>query len=468
MRHLILMRGAPGAGKSTFIEAQGLRPYTISPDDFRLRLGGIVMTPEGDRSLSHAHEKRVWAEVEDVLDFKMGQGQLVVVDATFQKPSDFKLPLRLAETHRYDVHCVDFSGVPKDVAHERNRAREAWKVVPDRVIDTAYERMEKHPVPKGISRIAADAVGGELLFDRLEPPCRELSAYSTVMHIGDLQGCYAPVAELLSGGFRDDTYYIFIGDLLDRGIQNGEVIRFAVDQILPRDNTALVYGNHEYHIHRFSKNMEPISKDFKFNTLPQIEAAKFTRAEANALMAMAEDAFTYTFHGMKMLVTHAGISRVPDRLVTVPSLQFWKGTGTYDDPVDETFSERMAGSGWMQVHGHRNSRELPIEAAPGSFNLEGQVEFGGHLRVMSLVKTDGGVEVETREIKNKIYRKKVTRRPPAGAQLRIRARRASSRRRRSPSSKPIRWCVTNVSPHTRICARSTSPARRSSTAGGIR
>ena len=120
----------------------------------------------------------------------------------------------------------------------------------------------------------------------------------------------------------------------------------------------------------------------------------------------AEDAFTYTFHDKKMLVTHAGISRVPERLVTMASLQFWKGTGTYDDPVDETFTEVMKGSGWMQVHGHRNSRELPVEAAPGSFNLEGQVEFGGHLRVMTLVKTDGGVEVETREIKNEIYRKK--------------------------------------------------------------
>ncbi|MGI9414205.1 MAG: AAA family ATPase, partial [Hyphomicrobiales bacterium] len=328
MRHVILMRGAPGAGKSTFIERQGLRPFTLSPDDFRLRLGGIVMTPDGGQTLSHAHEKRVWAEVEDVLDFKMGQGQLVVVDAMFQRPRDFKLPLRLAETHRYEVHCVDFSAVPKHVAHERNRDRAAWKVVPDQVIETAYERLENHPVPKGINRIAAEDLDGELILDRLEPPRRELSSYRAVMHIGDLQGCYAPVGELLADGFRDDTYYIFIGDLLDRGIQNGEVIRFAVDEILPRDNTALIWGNHEYHIQRYAKNMEAISKEFKFNTLPQIEAAKFTRAEANALLDKAEDAFTYAFHGKTMLVTHAGISRLPDRLVTVPSLQFWKGAGT--------------------------------------------------------------------------------------------------------------------------------------------
>ncbi len=410
MRHLILMRGAPGAGKSTFIERQGLTPFTVSPDNFRLRLGGIVMSPDGALTISHAHEKRIWAEVEDALDFKMGQGQLIVLDATFQRARDFTLPLRLAERHRYKVHCIDFSGVPKELALTRNRKREAWKVVPDQVIETAYERFANHPIPKNINRIAVDTLKDELLLDRLEPAIRDLSSYRIVMHIGDLQGCFAPVEELFADGFRDDTYYIFIGDLLDRGIQNGEVIRFAVNEILPRDNVAFIWGNHEYHIHRFAKNLEPVSKEFKFNTLPQIEAVKFTRSEANALLDKAEDAFSYIFHDKKVLITHAGLSRVPDRLVTMASQQFWKGTGTYDDPVDVRFSELMAGTGWMQVHGHRNSKELPVEAAPQSFNLEAQIEFGGHLRVMSLVNNDDGVTVETREIKNDVYRKKAQKR----------------------------------------------------------
>jgi predicted kinase len=409
MRHLILMRGAPGAGKSTFIERQGLKPYTISPDEFRLRLGGIVMAPEGNWTLSHAHEKRVWQEIDDVLEFKMSQGQLVVLDATHQRVREFTLPTKKADRHRYQLHCVDFSDVPKEVALERNRQRDPAKVVPEHVIETAYERFASHPVPSGINCIPSAALAGQLLVDLLEPPMRDLSSYAQVMHIGDLQGCYAPLAELLSEGFRDDTYYIFIGDLLDRGIQNGEVIRFAIDEILPRDNAALIWGNHEYHIHRFAKAMEPVSREFKFNTLPQIEAAGLTRKQANALLDKAEDAFTYTFHDRKVLVTHAGLSRVPERLVTVAAQQFWKGTGTYDDPVDATFAELMQGSGWAQVHGHRNSHELGVEAAPGSFNLEAQIEFGGHLRVMSLIADgDGRTRVENQEIKNNVYRKNAT------------------------------------------------------------
>ena len=405
MRQLILTRGAPGAGKSTFLRAQGLAPFAVCPDDFRLRLGGIAMTAAGDLAISHAHEKRVWREIEEALDFKMGQGQLVVLDATLQRGRDFTLPLRLAERHRYEVFCVDFSGVPQEVALARNADREAWKVVPESVVTTAYERFAAHPIPKGVIVWPYDAFGDTPLLDRLEPPLRDFSAYAAIVHIGDLQGCYAPVEELFVEGFRDEHFYIFIGDLLDRGIQNGEVIRFAVKEILPRPNAALIWGNHERHIQRFAKNLEPISKEFLFNTLPQIAAAGFDREEANALMAKAEDVMTYSYRGQNVLVSHAGISAIPERLATLPSQTFWKGTGTYNHPVDRAFSEHASAQEWWQVHGHRNSHKLPIAAAPRSYNLEGQVEFGGHLRVMTLEGEGEGFRVTSAEIKNNVFRK---------------------------------------------------------------
>lgn len=37
MRVLLLFRGAPGCGKSTFIDKNGLRPYALSADEIRLQ-----------------------------------------------------------------------------------------------------------------------------------------------------------------------------------------------------------------------------------------------------------------------------------------------------------------------------------------------------------------------------------------------------------------------------------------------
>lgn len=404
MRHLILMRGAPGSGKSTFIRQHGLSALTISPDDFRLRLGGISMTPDGDLQVNHANEKRVWNEVEEVLDFKMAQGQTVVFDATFQRTRDFSLAIKLADRHRYQLHCVDFTGVPKKTALAQNQMREPWKVVPDQVIETAYARFVEHRVPEKINVWSFDEFTEDSPLDRIEPPMLDLSDYAGVVHIGDLQGCYEPVKELFADGWRDDHFYIFVGDLLDRGIQNGECIRFAVDEILPRENAALIFGNHEYHIHRFAKGLHPVSREFQFNTLPQIEQAGFDKKQANALMDKSLDAMRYVYRGQKVLVTHAGLSRVPDRLAILPSQTYWKGTGGYEHPVDQTFSDQS--EGWWQVHGHRNKQELPVEAAPGSFNLEREVEFGGFMRVMTLIGQKDAVKVETREIKNDVFRSK--------------------------------------------------------------
>ncbi len=405
MRHLIIMRGAPGIGKSTFIAKQGLQGYTVCPDEFRLRLGGIVTTPDGRLTISHEFEKRVWREVEEVLEFKMAQGQLVVFDATFQKSREFNLPQKLAERYGYKLYCVDFTKLPLELALERNQQRPDWKRVPETALHTAYERFEDHALPKKFRRLWPEKLEKNGILDLLEPVTRDLSRYRRIIHIGDVQGCFAPLQELLKDGFDDESFYIFIGDFLDRGIENGEVMRFGVDECLGRENVALLYGNHEIHIHRFAKNLPPISNEFRYKTLPQLEAVDFERREANALIGKMIDALKYEFHGQKVLVTHAGLARVPERLAPLPSLHFWKGRGGYDFAVDQAFADQPQNAGWMQVHGHRNKARLPVEAAPKSFNLEGEVEFGGHLRIMVLEHENGVVVTRTHEIKNEVYRR---------------------------------------------------------------
>src|SRR3546814_13523418 len=80
-----------------------------------------------------------------------------------------------------------------------------------------------------------------------------LSSYRRVVHIGDLQGTLHPLldpASPLANGIEDDVFYIFCGDLFDRGLENDLVARWWLDNAAGRNNVILIGGNHEDHVER--------------------------------------------------------------------------------------------------------------------------------------------------------------------------------------------------------------------------
>ena len=88
--------------------------------------------------------------------------------------------------------------------------------------------------------------------------------------------------------------------------------------------------------------------------------------------------------------------------------QFIHGVGAYPDAVnvDNTFYDSHArfvddkgNPEYYQIHGHRNVTREPIKINDSCFNLEGEVEFGGNLRIVTL--TANGFM--TREIQNDTF-----------------------------------------------------------------
>ena len=57
MRVLLLMRGAMGSGKSTWIERNGLKPYTLCADDIRLLCQSPVLSVNGNHVISQKMNK---------------------------------------------------------------------------------------------------------------------------------------------------------------------------------------------------------------------------------------------------------------------------------------------------------------------------------------------------------------------------------------------------------------------------
>lgn len=114
MRVLLLMRGAPGVGKTTFIKENNLEQYALSADEIRLLCQSPVMTTNGTFGISQDNEKKVWSLLFQILEARMQRGEFVVIDATNSKTVEMNRYKTMAQTYRYRIYCVDFTDVPME------------------------------------------------------------------------------------------------------------------------------------------------------------------------------------------------------------------------------------------------------------------------------------------------------------------------------------------------------------------
>ena len=407
MRKLVVVRGCPGSRKSSFIlNDLGLAGHVLSSDDLRAVLGSPMMTPTGAMILPQDQNGRVMAMLRDILRERMERGETLAVDMVQESLSDLKPYLELAHKHRYETLIVDFGAVPLERALADNLRRTEYKVVPSTTVERMYAMIAATPTLKAVRERAndpdsifsasaaaptvvewsADGSHVDAAKSWLAVPMRDLSRYREVVHVGDLQGCHTVVAGPEGPYFQgldDDRFHIFVGDFCDRGVENGKVMRWMLDEVVGRDNVALIRGNHETHLERWADGLPSVSEEFSERTLPQLHADGITREDVGRLVDTLDECLFYRWNDQKVMVTHAGLPTTPARPELISSRQYTHGAGPFEDPVDTRFSE-IAPRDWIQVHGHRNARDLPPQASSRSFNLEGKIEFGGELRLAVL------------------------------------------------------------------------------------
>ena len=88
MRILLLLRGAAGCGKSTWIEQNGLKQYALSADDIRLLCQSPVLQVDGTVAISQSNDTVVWKTLFNLLETRMQKGEFTVIDATNSKTSE--------------------------------------------------------------------------------------------------------------------------------------------------------------------------------------------------------------------------------------------------------------------------------------------------------------------------------------------------------------------------------------------
>ncbi len=388
-----------GCGKSTFIKEHQLERFTLSSDQIRLMFNAPQMNIDYSEEIPQFNNKKVWNLLYYILEERMKKGEFTIIDAVHAYNNEsLTIYKKLAEKYRYRLYILDFTDIEKEEVYKRNQNREKYKIVPHEAIDRIYKVFSKEKVSSAFKVIRPEN------FDEIiSNNPKNLDKYDKVHIIGDIHGCYNALKQYLKEDpINKNDAYIFVGDYFDRGIQNYETFKLLCE-LSNNENMTFLVGNHEDKLYKYACGDEfKMDYDIK-NTIKELENNNIKKSEIRGFIKKLSQMAYIKFGKNTYLVTHGGIPYIPKLPLDFYSTdQLIYGTDKYDTDIDKLYNDFMESkeNKIYQVHGHRNFYKIKIDKYKYSLNLEGDIEHGGCLRILTLNKNG---KFDYTEVKNEIY-----------------------------------------------------------------
>ena len=399
MRILLILRGNYFNGQKLFLAENNLTPHTLDLEELRFLAGGYKVLSNGYKSLDYRNASSILKTLFDFLELRMNKGEFCVVNAPNANNSLLKEYKTLADKYRYELFIIDFNSLNLEECKEKNLAlaHQTGIFIPEHILEAIDYSLEKEKISKKYTVLKPNEWKSCLY------KISNLNAYKKIHHIGDIQGCFTVLNKAISK-IKKDEFYIFLGDYIDRGIENDKVIKWLL-KIKDLDNVILLEGNHERHLIKWSNGEISSSKEFNENTIRDFRRANITPQDTKKLYPYFKECFCYEFDDKIIFCSHGGLNFLPKNLQNlsfIPSEDFIWGIGTYEESkiIVEQFCQNTPKNTY-QLFGHRNRHKLPTQIASRVFLCEGKIDAGGFLRVVSLSQNG----FECKEFKNLVYRK---------------------------------------------------------------
>jgi protein phosphatase len=395
---LVLLIGASGSGKSTFARKHFLPTEVVSSDTCR----GIVSDDENSQEATDI----AFELLHKILELRLRQRRLTVVDATNVRPEDRKKLLTIAKTwHALSVAIVIDPG--ERVCRARNALRQ------DRNFGPHVVRNQLSTLRRGLRFLKKEGFGHVYRLEseteiedttigrvRLWTDRRDEQGPFDI--IGDVHGCAEELDALLGKlGYVIETFndpdmgnryrvapppgrkVIFVGDLVDRGPQVGNTLRLAMDMV-ETGSAFCVLGNHEAKVEKWLRSGEVKVTHGLDKTIADLEAGG-DRFKQRVKAFIGKLVSHYILDAGRLAVAHAGIKEAMQGRASGAIRSFCiygETTGETDEyglPVRHDWASEYRGSTRV-IYGH--TPIVDTEWLNNTLCIDTGCVFGGKLTAL--------------------------------------------------------------------------------------
>ncbi len=138
MSFVVILQGLPGSGKSTFIQENGLEPFVISLDTFRMLYDSII-AKDGQWTIRQDNPL-IYKQFEECLSYRLQHKVPTIIDNTNVRSKDVGHYVELSQEAGMPLYILPFD-VPYSECIKRNESRPDYKVVPQSAMERMYQSL---------------------------------------------------------------------------------------------------------------------------------------------------------------------------------------------------------------------------------------------------------------------------------------------------------------------------------------